>query len=250
MKPCVLYKYFPPERIDVLYDRRIRFTPPVEFNDPYDSSPSTENVERSRLKKSLPTTGLGSLIPENERAEFENRREQLLKQTIELENKGKEWLKKFKSEIFGVLSLSIWARSLPMWAYYAANHSGFLIAFDARHEFFKEERWAVGIRYSPSRPNFSDADISSLWSKSLEWSHEQEHRAFRELKNADKVLPGGIHLFTYSLKAIKAIVLGCRSSERLEREFRILIKRPDYSHIRLMKMDTNDKNFKLMARQL
>jgi hypothetical protein len=34
--PPVLYKYLPAERFDFLEKRKIRFTPPVSFNDPFD----------------------------------------------------------------------------------------------------------------------------------------------------------------------------------------------------------------------
>ena len=35
----MLYKYLAPERIDVLQKRRIRFTPPGAFNDPFEFRP-------------------------------------------------------------------------------------------------------------------------------------------------------------------------------------------------------------------
>lgn len=35
----VLYKFFPPERLTALQNRPVRFTPPEEFNDPFDIAP-------------------------------------------------------------------------------------------------------------------------------------------------------------------------------------------------------------------
>lgn len=35
----VLYKFFPPERLTALQNRLVRFTPPEEFNDPFDIAP-------------------------------------------------------------------------------------------------------------------------------------------------------------------------------------------------------------------
>ncbi len=35
--PRTLYKYCPPERIDILSDLQVRFSPPCEFNDTFDS---------------------------------------------------------------------------------------------------------------------------------------------------------------------------------------------------------------------
>jgi hypothetical protein len=35
--PAILYKYLPPERIDVLENQELRFSPPSKFNDTFDS---------------------------------------------------------------------------------------------------------------------------------------------------------------------------------------------------------------------
>ena len=35
--PHTLYKYYPPERIDVLDRLHVRFSPPTDFNDAFDS---------------------------------------------------------------------------------------------------------------------------------------------------------------------------------------------------------------------
>ena len=36
-QPTILYKYFPPERIDVFESLQLRFSRPTEFNDTFDS---------------------------------------------------------------------------------------------------------------------------------------------------------------------------------------------------------------------
>lgn len=36
---ALLYKYLAPDRIDILQKRRIRFTPPGAFNDPFEFRP-------------------------------------------------------------------------------------------------------------------------------------------------------------------------------------------------------------------
>src|SRR6266700_134946 len=40
----ILYKYLPPERIDVLRNRRIRFTQPADFNDPFEFRPVIKEI--------------------------------------------------------------------------------------------------------------------------------------------------------------------------------------------------------------
>lgn len=48
--PATLYKYLPPERIDVLENLEIRFSSPAEFNDTFDS--------HYRVPKSQGTKGI------------------------------------------------------------------------------------------------------------------------------------------------------------------------------------------------
>jgi len=50
--PAILYKYFPPERIDVLENLSLRFTRPTEFNDTFDTHflvprPSPSNASQN-----------------------------------------------------------------------------------------------------------------------------------------------------------------------------------------------------------
>ncbi|MFQ2730618.1 hypothetical protein ACK3YQ_08160 [Aeromonas caviae] len=40
----LLYKYLPPERIDVLKNRSIRFSQPIAFNDPFEFKPVIEST--------------------------------------------------------------------------------------------------------------------------------------------------------------------------------------------------------------
>ena len=40
----ILYKYLPPVRLDVLIHRRIRFTQPGDFNDPFEFRPRIREI--------------------------------------------------------------------------------------------------------------------------------------------------------------------------------------------------------------
>src|SRR5579862_2843271 len=63
LTPLVLYKYLPPDRIDLLLDMEIRFSRPSDFNDAFDShyvvtasdskTVSDGKTARSRLKNRL-----------------------------------------------------------------------------------------------------------------------------------------------------------------------------------------------------
>ena len=65
-RPHTLYKYCPPERIDILEGLCVRFTPPSDFNDAFDSyNPVPQGsrfhvmVRRSELRESA-----GGLVPD------------------------------------------------------------------------------------------------------------------------------------------------------------------------------------------
>ena len=50
--PPILYKYCPPERIDIITSFRIRFSPPSEFNDTFDTRfipPVSEREKGARI---------------------------------------------------------------------------------------------------------------------------------------------------------------------------------------------------------
>ena len=68
--PPILYKYCPHERIDIIYSFRIRFSPPSEFNDYFDTRfvpPQASEVEtasqsaRARLTRARQRDRLGIL---------------------------------------------------------------------------------------------------------------------------------------------------------------------------------------------
>ena len=94
--PCTLYKYCPPERIDILEDLKVRFSPPSDFNDTFDSY------------HLIPSgSGVGAKLA---RVAFRTQ--------------------------FGVLCLTECPDNQLMWVNYAANHAGFVIGFNPKSPFF------------------------------------------------------------------------------------------------------------------
>jgi Protein of unknown function (DUF2971) len=182
-----LYKYFPPERTDVLRDLRIRFTQPADFNDPFDVLPNIEKL--------MPDGELEMFLAEREN-DVEAGILKELDKSLNLTSRGgspAKLLEAFKKdtgiapiallkgilseapqairrsqgprlqagfgERFGILSLSEVPTSLLMWAHYSASHSGFVVEFDGDHEFFNQARFpggAIGrvskVSYATERP--------------------------------------------------------------------------------------------------
>jgi hypothetical protein len=139
--PEVLYKYLPPERIDILESMELRFTSPREFNDTFDSH---YLVPKSQGSKAL-----------TDRMRLRNR--------------------------LGVLCLTERPDNHLMWVHYARNHTGFVVGFDARAAFFREDnRLLDKVRYRAKPKVLSEADMNVCFYKSDVWGYEREWRCVRK----------------------------------------------------------------------
>lgn len=135
--PAILYKFFPPERIDVLENLSLRFTRPTEFNDTFDTHfliPKGQSkrgiTERFRLKTKL-----------------------------------------------GILCLTERSDDHLMWVHYARNHTGFVLGFNSSAPFFAEGGRTLGKVVYQDRPDvLQEPDFTACFHKSNVWSHEKEWR--------------------------------------------------------------------------
>ena len=149
--PQALYKYFPPERINVLEEMEIRFTPPSDFNDTFDSH---YLVPRSQGPK-------GKIA----RTQLRNR--------------------------LGIFCLTEKPDNHLMWVHYARNHSGFVLGFDARAPFFnRDNRCMDKVKYQKGPKVFSEADIDVCFYKGDEWDYEHEWRCVRRFEISESRVVG------------------------------------------------------------
>lgn len=163
--PASLYKYCPPERIDILENMALRFSPPAEFNDTFDSHYLVPKARGARAKI--------------ERHQLRNR--------------------------LGILCLTERSDDHVMWVHYAHNHTGFVLGFDTKAPFFREEGRILRKVDYQSRPNvLPTADMNACFYKSLDWQHEKEWRCVREFK------PSEFRLIPIEPAAITAIIFGHR----------------------------------------
>src|SRR5712692_171646 len=138
--PKVLYKYLPPERIDILESMELRFSRPSEFNDTFDSH---------------------YLVPKSQGS------------------KGKAARLLLKSRL-GILCLAERPDNHLMWVHYARNHTGFLLGFNAHASFFQEDNRVLrNVVYRWGPKVFSEADMNVCFYKSAHWKYEQEWRCVR-----------------------------------------------------------------------
>jgi hypothetical protein len=252
----VLYKYLTPARIDVLEHRRIRFTQPAAFNDPFEFRPYIESAASQEyirdfleqnfdamLKRQLEEYPIFSkLVPGEHALNLLGR----LKSSIPtlFEQLEPQYLPRVSTAInsalntnVGVLCLSEIRNSLLMWGHYTANHEGFVIGFDQNDSFFSVRRgpedefgFLRQVKYSRNRPRVTLANTTGAeWfqRKSDEWAYEKEWRMLRVLADADRRvegLPHPICLFGFPADSVLEIIAGLRCSPEVLDRLRTLSK--------------------------
>jgi hypothetical protein len=233
MIPKILYKFVNPDRIDVLLWKRIRFSQPCYLNDPFEFSPGTPSSDGE---------GIGH---------FE--------QTIASKREA-DFLTRSRS--CGVLSLSENKTSIPMWAHYAASHTGFAIGFDTGSDAFRQalvDRKLQKVHYQQERVNLTRGLAGQphvrpdaiLLMKSLDWAYEQEWRwiecgdpnQYAEVVSASN----GEALFLRPLppQCIRQVILGQRISPMLTETIQELRQGPDYAHLQVLRIVLDGSQYKL-----
>lgn len=265
-----LYKYLLPERTDVLTSLSIRFTQPLDFNDPFEFRP----VLPSDKFFDVPlANGLADdperLLPGDWQLEFESpdvERQEYAVEEEEFLNEFAATSQRKASSQIGLLCLSETPASLTMWAHYTGAHEGFVLAFNAEHEFFRQSRrnYALGqlwkVRYAQhrphlfrwthrTRPSFTDFAQDFMFTKSEEWSYEKEWRMMFPLQST-AIMPnsviGRIHLFSVPPDAITGVILGARCNEATENAVREVLARDDeMRHVRLQRAVVSGSQFRL-----
>lgn len=211
-RPSHLFKFMPPERVDFFSEHRLRFTPPAEFNDPFDVAPvASFHGDPTALK------GL------TEKSHLHLRMRERLQKRADAMFNSPGIPQVLYSRHNGVLSLSERRDSLLMWAHYALNHRGFAIELKAEHHWLARAR---RVKYSDRRPFIAplsghkkprkpipDEEANFCFQKSSEWAYEREWRIIRRLEEADVVLPlepSPIHLFKVPTAAVTGVIIGAR----------------------------------------
>ena len=152
--PNTLYKYFSPDRVDVISSGMLRYSPPGAFNDPFEGRPEITPIEdlaeARQFFRALAPESVYESMPASVRSDFAYKQwEQIFSTWIN--QKDESFLRSLMQimnasipriashgldKLFGVLCLTEYSDNLLMWAHYAQNHSGFVLEFSAHHPFF------------------------------------------------------------------------------------------------------------------
>src|SRR5579862_6421181 len=198
----ILYKHFPPERIDVVANRLVRFTQPAAFNDPFDSRPSVavHGASTSEGQTSCCVEAQAHVV--------------------------QTFINMTDAQSVGILSLTEKPDNLLMWGHYSRGHTGFVLGLDTEDESFRallgKSAILRKVHYTKVRPgrgfdlgSYAQGPVAYvgpmsereslneewLFSKSTDWEYEQEWRFVRWLEDPDTTIPqaDGFPIYLYRL---------------------------------------------------
>jgi len=223
----LIYKYYSSDRIDVLRNLEVRFTPLAELNDPFDG----------RFQ-------FGAREDEQEAAVADNYRSEAAQVEVYV---------RITLGVLGAFCLSKECASEVMWAHYAKEHRGFVIGLNRRVQPFggsafiwSDYRTKIDLTSMEGFGSLRDIDycdtpysipfggpvpFDALFRKKTRWTYEQEVRIFRSIYDADRTVGTGIHLFAIPPEALAVILLGANVDPAIESTARALRARPDLSHV-------------------
>lgn len=171
-----IFKYFTEDRIDLLQNGLIKFSPPKEFNDPFETFPNFKSMAPHQaideffesfdsepgyyeeiLKDCLAKDPRFQQLPDPYKKlmagiaekRLEANRPEMSKQVKDFGSSAMKFQGKLKTLMvettlkafnlsFAILCLTEKKDNLLMWAHYANNHKGFVLEFFPNHSFFDQ----------------------------------------------------------------------------------------------------------------
>ena len=232
--PKTMYKYTSFKRtFDILLNNKIYFAKSLEFNDPFDG-PFTLDYSTPESRRAI-VKDIEQNAPEKNWLIDEKQKQAFIKNPhhdafiLDARNKFQ------KEDPAGFCCLTDTCQSMPMWAHYAANHSGCCLVFDFSKHSQKSPKddfpfyWMKKIKYQKDLPKYSTGRIWHYYAyKSCEWEYEHEWRAVMFGKKTLCRLPPDSFLYRetngaglYSLgNFLHGVILG----HKMEEAFKEVIK--------------------------
>ena len=260
--PDRLCKYYSDERWDDVFQRRtIRFTPPIEFNDPFDSL--------FVVNKSHSLSEFGIMIFRYIRDKIYSKKFNIFKEVYE----DREYVKKGKVNYFaldlrcnyGVFCVTEADDNILMWSHYAESHTGFLLKNNSEFLLnyivnkknnyekisFYPVKYTEDIPYITMYKYLFDSENIFL-NKHPCWKYEHEWRMFlvtfiisdEWYKNEKGEIQTGI--MQIPAEAITGVVFGAKmSTEEKYKKYNELIGNDEFRHITIEHAVLDEHKYKL-----
>ena len=275
--PPILYKYIKSDyALTVLQNLKLKLTPPVEFDDPFEFlMRSDDNIQRSTVKKMMKGRDFKRRLYDAIRAQgkpagsfkdfkrtFAANREQYVEEaTKNAQPRISAYVKgPFLTEIssrFAILCLSELRDSILMWSHYASGHTGIALGIEIQPHWNMlevEYRHArVSMKLSlPEDPRSSEENAYRLAkTKSEYWAYEKEWRAISMLEKLGQEVRDGkvLYFATIQPEIVKEIILGLRFPNRQLAETKALCK-SKFPQARLLQAALHENEFGLVMKQV
>ena len=261
--PIMCYKYIPFDSgsLCILTEGTLKYTNPLEFNDPFDCHPfykdSLEEIRRGTshaIERALgtPVTPAETKLSPAQRSQYRNRAARALKAKMH----SGEWRSGVLRDV-GVVSLSSNPTDILMWSHYADFHKGFVVGFRIGVEgLVAEDLKKHGfhllpykVEYTSKRPmvnlgsdSKSDQMKKILLTKSEHWKYEAEQRVI------DIDRGPGIHAYDRD-RTLNCVIAGMRMSdgdfEVLKQAVADLNEFPTLAHVKLYRAKASRTNFEV-----
>lgn len=277
--PPRLYKYFAPERVAVLTQRLVRYTPLGAFNDPFEGRPKVTGLttqdetisitndllldETRQMYESL-QPHVQAAIPFNQvyfkaKALAQEKGAEIHTILQSMTQATTEFLTGKLDEHLGAFCLSEVPDSILMWSHYGASHSGFALEFDSNHPHFHEQqspedgfRRLRRVFYRDTRPSSRLAAMSTtemFLVKSSHWAYEREWRIMRAFSDANTVVQDAgypVHLFAFPPQALTGVIVGARATAITSQQIcNAIASNPELRHVQIKQAIPDSTHFHL-----
>lgn len=243
-----LYRYLTFEGAKATLEKAtLKVTPQSCFNDPFDMDPPwrmwpTFGMLRAAYRDLAPSESFWNFCVGSIRNW--SRHQEVARQKF-LRNSDGLW---------GAVCFSRVKNSIPMWAYYADDHTGLVIEFDENHPALANLLGGnlKDVRYRRFRRPFRKlgGGTNHLYDKSITWKHEREVRLLYPCKilGVEEATINGKRawLLPFPKDSIKTVFLGCRISPDDEKSIREGLSKWGYSFTSVVRMKTHSKRYLLI----
>jgi len=269
----VLYKYVNKYGVDILRSLRLRVTPPLELNDPFELAPRyADELSRSGAQRILQIPGFLRLVYDKLqhlgvcRESFEEftrsaQQEGAIQKLVYWYEKEipSSWLhhKEAINKRFGVLCFAEEVDNILMWSHYGDSHKGIVVGLDTAQAPFQHDRlfkvvysaervlfdisWGLG---SPEHLEFTKALIRT---KSPDWAYENEWRLMFSLDAAEVEQTESTTRYFFKIPpaAVAKVILGSCCGDETEQAVRAALADSDLNHVLLERVCMHNKEFRL-----
>lgn len=244
---------------NVLKEGTMKYTCPLEFNDPFDCRPSycklalnnLGETKKATINKAMKVKGLSPAQRIQQRGQYIKK----LQKYVESESQLRDFLR-----TVGVVSLSTDPRNILMWSHYADFHKGFLVEFKIpikKKDYEKvdlknaaEFLFPLEVNYSAERPALKygvDSNQENLeklmLTKSILWEYESEYRVI------DQTRGPGIHSY-HRDKVLCSVIAGMNISDTnydlLGKEVSLL-REHGLSELKLYKAEASKDKYEIVV---